>query len=420
MNKTFTQSNVVLLLCMMLSNFTPAVNPPTVETHANIWVSLKHFRSQEPAKFIPLSIHNEDGSLFAELSAHDLSQPISVPKGQSYYVTPISYTGHKSRLVDVFTLVQIQRHILGLHRLSNGCELVIADKTRDGVITGQDIITTKRKIIGKDLSAEMKIHFAIKSDENCPEPSINEIWSQSISQLVEVVEDDVFLEYVYNIEGDLGSLASIESMIPVSKTPLPDNDPTMVFVMTPDIFIEANREYTIRFELKSDVELIGYQFTPVIAGVIPEPDDTLLDDIGGSDKSFTFISPVAGQLRDLLTLSNKYVDLVAYDVMGNRLKLDLEWETTSFTGDDQLEVQLQATPNPFIENTHVQLDITYADKYQIHIYDAVGKQLYNQKLHLTAGQHQIIVPASTFGGAGMYFVKVNNGNAQRVIKLVKQ
>ena len=419
MNKTFTLSSVLLMLCMMLSNFAPAVNPPTVETHANIWVSLEHFRSQEPAKFIPLSIYNEDGSLFAELSAHDLAQPISVPKGQSYYVTPISYTGHKSRLVDVYTLVQMQRHILGVHRLSNGCDLVIADKTRDGIITGQDLTTTKRKIIGKDLFAEMKIHFAIKSDENCPEPSINEIWSQNNIQLVEVVEDDVFLEYVYNIEGDLGSLATIESMIPVSKTPLPNNVEAEVFVTTPDIFIEANREYTIRFELESEVELIGYQFTPSIAGVTSEPDDTLLETIWGP-KSYTFTSPVAGQLRDLLTLSNEYVDLVAYDVMGNRLKLDLEWETTSFTREGQLDAQLQAAPNPFIENTQVQLDITHADKYQIYIYDAVGKQLYNQKLHLNAGQHQIIVPASTFGGAGMYFVKVNNGNAQRVIKLIKQ
>lgn len=419
MNKTFTRGSVVMVLCMMLSNFATATDPPTSETNANIWVSLEHLRSQEPASFIALRIHNEDGSLFAELDAHDLTQPISVPKGQSYYVTPISYTGQKSRMVDVYTIVRIQRHILGLNRLPNECELVIADWTRDGVITAQDKIATTRKIIRKDLSAEMKIQFAIKSDENCPEPRYNEFMGQSISHLVEVIEDDVYLEYVYNIEGDLGSLATIESLIPVNKTPLPDNDPAEVFVMIPNIFVEANQEYTIRFELQSDVELIGYQFTPMLDGVTPDPGATLVNDIM-DPKSYTFTSPVSGQLSDLLTFTNEYVDLVAYDVMGNRLKLGLEWETSSFTTEAQLDAQLLATPNPFIVNTQLQLDITHADTYQIHIYDVAGKQLYNQKLQLSAGQHQITVPATTFDGAGMYFVKLSNGNAQRVSKLVKQ
>lgn len=420
MNETFTRGSVVLVLCMMLSNFAAAISPPTLDTHANIWISLEHFRSQEPARFMALRIENEDGSLYAELDAHDLSQPISVPKGLTYYVTPLSYTGQKSRLVDVYTYVAAQRHILGFNRLSNMCDLMIGDNTRDGVITHQDMQQTKRRITKKDLSAEMKINFALKSGENCPEPRINEIEGQSIRQLIEVIEDDVYLEYVYNIEGDLGSLATIESMIPIGKTPLPNNNPVEVYLVTPDIFIEANQEYTIYFHAEADADLLACQFTPVIAGVAPQPEDTFMEDIKERPIRYTFSSTVAGQLRDLLTITHEYVDPVAYDVMGNRLKLGLVWETSSFTREAQLVAQLLATPNPFIDNTQLQLDITHADTYQIHIYDAVGKQLYNQKLQLTTGQHQILVPATTFDGAGMYFVKLSNGNAQRVAKLVKQ
>lgn len=419
MNKNFTLGSIVMMLFLMLSNFATAINPPPDETHANIWVSLEHFRSQEPASYMALRIENEDGSLFAELGAHNLSDPISVPKGRSYYVTPISYTGQKSRLVDVYSIALFQEHILGDKALPNLCDIVIADWTLDGRLTAQDKTTMIRKIINKDQSAQMKIHFAIKSDESCPEPRLIAFDGQSIRQLVEVIEDDVYLEYIYNIEGDLGRLATIESLIPVNTTPLPNNDPAEVFVMAPDIFVEANQEYTIIFELKSDAELIGFQFTPMLAGVTPEPSATLIDHIMGP-MIYTFTSPVAGQLSDLLTLSNEYVDLVAYDVMGNRLKLGLEWESSSLARDAQLNAQLLVTPNPFIENTQIQLDIINPDTYQIHIYDVAGKQLYYQNVHLTAGQHQIPVPATTFESAGMYFVKLSNGQAQRMTKLVKQ
>jgi len=419
MNKTFTLGSAVMVLCMMLSNFSTAVNPPLGETHANIWVSLEHFRSQEPASYMALRIENEDGSLFAELGAHNLSHPISVPKGQSYYVTPISYTGHKSRLVDVYSIALFQEHIIGYKALPNFCEILIADWTLDGRLTAQDKTAMIRKIINKDQSAQMKINFAIKSDDNCPEPRLMSFEGQSITQLVEVIEDDVYLEYVYNIDGDLGRLATIESLIPVNTTPLPNNDPAEVYVATPDIFVEANQEYTILFELKSDAELIGFQFTPMLAGVTPEPGATLIDHIMGS-MIYTFTSPVSGQLSDLLTLSNEYVDLVAYDVLGNRLKLGLEWESSSITKDAQLNAQLWTTPNPFIENTQIQLDITNPGTYQIYIYDVAGKQLYYQNVQLTEGQHQILVPATTFDGAGMYFVKLSNGQAQQVTKIVKQ
>jgi len=419
MNKTFTQSSVVLVLCMILSNFITAVNQPTGETHANIWVSIEHFRSQEPAKFIALRIENEDGSLFAHLPAHDLSQPIAVPKGQSYYVTPISSSGQKSRLVDVYSIVRIQRHILGVNRLPSECDMVIADWTRDGIITAQDKIATIKRIINKDLSAEMKVHFAVKSDEHCPEPRANEFQGRSIRQLVEVIEEDVYLEYVYNIDGDLGSLATIESLIPVSKTPLPDNNPAEVFVMTPDIFVEANQEYTIIFELQSDAELIGYQFTPMLAGVTPDPGATLIDDIM-APRRYTFTSPVSGQLSELMSITNEYVDPVAYDVMGNRLRLGLEWETSSSINEGQLDAQVLATPNPFRENTQLQLDISQTGNYQIHIYDVTGRQVYTQNIHLPTGQHQVSIPASAFDATGMYFVKLSNGHAKKVTKLVKQ
>lgn len=125
----------------------------------------------------------------------------------------------------------------------------------------------------------------------------------------------------------------------------------------------------------------------------------------GANVRFRFELTSGGQFNN-----NLYLDDIE---IFEESKVSLE----DFNSDD---LSLMIFPNPVSEQTTLQFVLpTGIEKANIAVYDIVGKHISNVYAgDLNAGEHNIQINRSSFGAAGVYFVKINMNNrefTQRVV-----
>ncbi len=83
-------------------------------------------------------------------------------------------------------------------------------------------------------------------------------------------------------------------------------------------------------------------------------------------------------------------------------------------------VDAKAFPNPFDNNFNLSFSILEKEKVSIDLYDVVGKLVKNiSNQNLSAGDHKVFV--ETHGlAAGVYFARVQAGNAVKTMRIVKK
>jgi hypothetical protein len=82
-------------------------------------------------------------------------------------------------------------------------------------------------------------------------------------------------------------------------------------------------------------------------------------------------------------------------------------------------VKLQASPNPFVDNFQVTLEMEKSEQVRIDISDVQGRLVKNVGYRtLAAGVHTINMEASNFI-PGIYFVRIQIGNQSRSLRVVK-
>jgi len=76
-------------------------------------------------------------------------------------------------------------------------------------------------------------------------------------------------------------------------------------------------------------------------------------------------------------------------------------------------------PNPYNENTKIELSLSKSDKVEYSIYNTIGQKLISNEMGiLSAGNHSISIDKNGFNNTGIYFIQVKVGQKSYIEKMI--
>jgi len=128
-----------------------------------------------------------------------------------------------------------------------------------------------------------------------------------------------------------------------------------------------------------------------------------------------------GQLKDHLSLTSNILDAEAYtpNLEIASLSLFISGQQVAFTS---FEVS-SAKPNPFSENTTIDIKMPSSGSATIYVSNAFGQQVYQRSLNLTSGMNELILSQNELGIPGAYFYLIDTdfgASAQQASPFISQ
>ena len=131
---------------------------------------------------------------------------------------------------------------------------------------------------------------------------------------------------------------------------------------------------------------------------------------GGKQLLFTINIQIekSAWLSDVISLSDEKIDLEAYDLNGDLLKLGMTFNSAETKFLDF--VVDQNIPNPFKDETLIRFKIPQSTFVNFRITDLNGRTILFSNINLQAGWNKIKVDQSDLPGSGVYFYSIEFEN----------
>lgn len=341
--------------------------------------------------------------------------------------------------VNTLDLVQIQRHILGIQKLSNPYKMIAADADGDKAIRVNDIVTLRKMILGitDKIEGMPSWRFVDASDrmENGPWP-----FREVISH-VELHEEAMKNNFIGVKLGDVDGTASVNA---VSKTTQPRNEG--VRLTAEEREVKAGEEIEVILKAATFTEVYGMQMSMSHAGMelvsaegraiemtgehIGKVRNDLTTVSWSSDRAktaeqgsevmkLTFRAVKGGKLSEMLQITSEVTNAEAYtgsDMERSGVSLDIR-------GRDELQfVIYQNEPNPWKTSTMIRYDLPEAGAVKVTISDITGRIIRTYDSKGNAGENTLNVTREQLNGAtGIMIYKIESGsfNAQKKMMVVE-
>lgn len=85
---------------------------------------------------------------------------------------------------------------------------------------------------------------------------------------------------------------------------------------------------------------------------------------------------------------------------------------------EQLPIRLAVTPNPMRNTMNLNIQSEVAGQFSMQLSDLSGKHIFSQNIHVQTGENVISNDVSALS-AGIYILKITNGEKARVIRVVR-
>lgn len=203
---------------------------------------------------------------------------------------------------------------------------------------------------------------------------------------------------VYRVFPQEGSLNYIRSVVPSVKG---------------NIEVEINKD-SLNYQLK----LISPYKTKAIVGipVLPHPDKKIKS-ISLNDVTYWPDNHATGQdsVVYFRGVTGKYM---VFELNPGIYEINAELENAFYSGvirEEYKDFQCRVSPNPVVDNLHIQFDQINTNLTEINIFNLRGKLIKSHKTY----NHEVTLKVIDLL-PGMYFIKVNNGQNTRTAYFVKQ
>lgn len=393
----------------------------------------------EPVKDVFVKL---DGSeMNAMTNAQGTYEFAGMPNGGSYTVIP-SKNDDILNGVTTLDLVMIQRHILGIQKLTSSYKMIAADVNKDKIITAADLVELRKVILGVNptFANNQSWRFVDKSytfgdaqfalTESFPEHTvINNINSDMIANFTSIKVGDVNESAEVNARGN-----NVESRSAQSLALTAENQT-----------FEAGQIVTIPVNMVDNADVTGFQFTVNFDAELFSLEAINGGIIGMTDQNFGFARLADGivtisynrekafnlaQGANVFTLTLKAKDngLVsqglwvdssltpaeAYtndnDVMNVAFNVSGRTEATT--------VLYQNTPNPFKANTVIGFDLPAAMDAKVTIYDVTGRVVQVINNTYAKGYNSIELNKNELGSVGVLYYTLEAGDFKATRKMV--
>ena len=331
--------------------------------------------------------------------------------GYDYTITP-SHPGEVANGLSTFDLVLMTKHILGVETLDSPYKLLAADVNNSQSVTALDLIQIRKLILSIDTKFKNTSSW-IFIPKNYVFPDPLKPWDVEMPFLLNLnnlEEDMTTADFIGIKKGDVNG-----SAIANSQMAKPRNVSGVFQITTPDIKMQAGKDYTIDFSSEQLAQIQGYQFTmnfdisklelvDLVYGVAKENNfglthleegiiSTSWNSLGGLKPTkaalFSLIIRTKSnvQLSEVLGISSRYTSAEAYYNKNEQLDVHLSF-------DDKESIQsgfklYQNTPNPFRNDTQIGFWLPETTDITLRIHDVNGKVIRLIQQKYESGEHQV-------------------------------
>lgn len=335
--------------------------------------------------------------------------------------------------VSTLDLVLIHRDLVGIQPFQHVIQYVAADVDRNNIVTPNDVLELRKLILGiyTEWPDNTSWRF-IAGDYNFPLPT-NPI-AGPIPELVtfDRTRPTPLPDFIAIKVGDVNGTAVFNSLVAVE-------DRSLTALGLPDMRLERGQTVRVPVTLTDFKSLDGLQgafsFDPALLeitalhpGVLPDfsAENYYQQQPGVLTFSWANASPTALSegaplffleitahasfvLSEALRLHPARLRAEAYDVAGRTADLELRFAPLPFPVLDEV---LPAFPNPTTGDFFVPVRLAEAGQVRLEVFDTNGRLVFSIENKLSAGEHQLRVPAEQLGSTGVYAYRVKAGAAR--------
>ena len=333
--------------------------------------------------------------------------------GENYTVVPFK-DDDVTNGINVMDLLHLQRHILGLQRLSSPYKMIAADIDNDQKISVSDLLALRKVILGVEnkFSANTSWRFLAKDQVlNAQNP-----WSTELQEVIEYNQLNRTSTTAFtgikigDMDGNvLANSASLQSRNSGIKKLIIDHTSGRGTLKVP-VYTDAVNFSALELSFK----LNGWNLKEVLSGQI----DIAPENISYTDGSYKVLA-WSIQQKDLKAEEPLFYLLVEgkteFSVEDMKLtdgaaiytddsgsSLTLTGRSSQKAGIETKALLHQNYPNPWDNSTKIVFELPYNSEVQLTIFDATGKKVKDQKIQGAAGVNEVILHADELPTSGMY------------------
>lgn len=360
----------------------------------------------------------------------------------NYRLVPAKNTNHNDG-ISTLDLVMIQRHILGIKHLTSPYKVIAADINNSQSITASDLVELRKLILGiqSEFSKNTSWRFVDAAfsfeDPLLPWPFIENLNYEDLesnmnaSDFIAVKIGDVNNSSSDNYHNKASGRSKTTAEIYMEDEWINAGQLVSITVKSDDLINDLGMQWT--FELSEGVTYEGIEAVgmPIksdnIAEVVKDGRRYLTlsyDDINGisfpKDASmFNLIlkSTKPAMLSQLIKLNSDITKSVAIGMDEEEKALVLAFRTNNA---DVSSYVLQNIPNPFRDETQIEIFVKDFSTVNISLYDAKGSTIFKSAENLPAGKHTLTINEKQMGDKlGVFYCKIKSKDLNEVIKILR-
>lgn len=354
-----------------------------------------------------------------------------VDKNKPYEIKPVKSDGPLNG-VSTLDLVIIQRHILGIQKLTDPFLILAADANKDGKVTASDLVQIRKIILGieSNFTANESWRFVwdgqIFADPNNPLSSAL-ITQYDIANLTSDMQVNFNAYKVGDVNGNAVAHITNESSENRSRNELE--------LLYNDQFIKAGQKTKVHFRVSESILLSGYQATLNVKNIVGinvinahshnignghitvsnNFDYPMVYDKHANMFEMEIISSKDAFVSELIQLSNDVITSEAYVGEANRIAdMRLSKEGGLIVEDFTVA---QNIPNPWNNSTVIPVNIPERGEVKLIIKDMLGRVVVRRSMILDNGNNNIELNNDVFT-SGSYTYEVSYGGEVKAGKMI--
>lgn len=359
-----------------------------------------------------------------------------MPLGGSYEVVPMKNTDPLNG-ISTLDLVYIQRHILGLERITSPYKLIAADINKNNEVTAIDLIELRKLILGinDEIPSNLSWRF-IESNFTFVDPTNPWLATLPETHFIESLSSTEEVDFIGVKIGDVNNSAvtslngeDIESRNKPVELEIGYAVDDVTGYVTANVFSKNAIEFdgmqgTIEFENPVDVsnlelvsgqiEVLSSQFNLqnlekgwITFSVVAEKTIS----IGNNLPLFSFVVNERRQDVNSLRISDKKLKAELYSE-------NIIYGLTSDEKSELFESNLMAFPNPWADQTNLSVDLKKEGQVTWNFYDVTGRLLYSEKVYGKKGKNALILDKSRINSSGIVYVKLLSPDGLKELKMI--
>jgi hypothetical protein len=360
-----------------------------------------------------------------------------MPTGGTYSLSAAK-DGDYTNGVSTLDLVMMQRHILGLQKLTSPYLYIAADVNNDKKITTSDLVELRKLILGVTPKLEnvpswkfVDQGYTFRDIQN----TLNEAYNSSYD--ITKLDANMDINFVAVKMGDINKSAATNANSTIAES----RSSQIVKLNTNAQSFIAGEDVSIKFTAEKAISTTGLQFTLRF-----DPTAVEFKSINGNDIQLAesnlglsrvnegiitlswnndnavnivdlleaqFVAKKNGNTSEVLKLTSDLTKAELYN--DNNEVLNLALENKSVNAGFEL---FQNSPNPFNGNTNISFVLPVASQVDFKVYDVTGKVLKQINREYTAGKHTITLERSQLGQSGILYYQLEAGEFIATKKMV--